>query len=132
MRDVKFCVTTTHTHAPGFTLRGKSPEPLCDNGTEIYQIVRLVDCINGIIFATSVIILTWVKTASVLKMLASAGHGVRRARNNVVYILLRDGETHNAVRQYRLTSILTKESRYSVFCVGIGSVILRHTTKFDY
>ena len=92
MRDVTLCVSMTHIHAPIFTLRRKSPEPLCYAGTETYQIVHLVVCINGIISATSVIILTWVKTASALRMLVRAGQEMRQTQKSVVYILLRDGE----------------------------------------
>ena len=99
MRDAIFSVSITHTHTHSSTLRCKCPEPLRCTGAGIYQIiVAIARSINGLIFATIVTILTWVKTVGVMRMLASAGQGVRRNRSGVVYILLRDGKTHNAVQ----------------------------------
>ena len=56
-------------------------------------------------------------------MLDKAGQEVRGNRSSVVYILLRDGETSRHNPKIKVGPILTRGSRNSIFCVGIGSVV---------
>lgn len=61
-----------------------------DRRFDIFNIVSTFNAGYSVIFAVVIMVLTWAKTAAIVKMFSAAGLKIR-PRTSVVYMLLRDG-----------------------------------------
>ncbi|KAK7678287.1 hypothetical protein QCA50_018635 [Cerrena zonata] len=91
------CGEIVNLNSDGFVQQfRKYHQNIFDRRFDIFNIVPIFNASYSIIFAVVIMVLTWAKTAAIVKMFSAAGLKMR-PRTSLVYMLLRDGISYLGV-----------------------------------